>query len=787
MTGKLLSRLAVLFASVWMSVSVMAAQVGEVQVVASSGKIAQDRLEVLVKHMIGTRVGTEFSPNVVSEDIKQLVKSGNFEDVQTKFEQMDDGRIRVIFTVAPKPMVVKISFQGNTEYTEKSLRRLAKHETGIPLDENQLSKDRIEILNRYRNAGFYGTEVQTIRTQAEDANGVEVTFVIKEEVRHKLKKVYFQGNTAFTEKELRREIYTKRQWWRYILRFGNYYNPELKMLDQDKLQELYHSKGYLDFAVTDVKTNLVDDDKWVEVTYVLQEGTPYTITNISIEGQKKFTEQELLNRTTLKPGQIFDGTKQKTDISLMKAEYERLGYLELQFWSTEDKNSSDHTVAITYHVNEGEPSNVRRIDIVGNERTQERVVRRELAISPGDKSDNSKIRISRNRLMNLGYFDKVDILPVATDDPALRDLRIELGEKPTGTLSLGAGFSTEDNAIAFVEFGETNFDLGRLLRGEWPPKGAGQRLRTRIQVGSSTSNISINLTEPWFLDRRLELSTDIFLHNRFEDEYDQRNIGFGQTLSWPVAFRIPGTEHTENWRVGVGYRIEYIRISDVDKHKEESAMEKGDFVPDHCIADDEGSEWANRFLLRLSRDTRDSFRFPTRGSQITAQTEFVTTALGAYENYGRFNFEVTKYTPIFRDFILKLNADYATSTSSDDIHIFDRYFAGGIGTVRGFKRRDVAPRDRFDDPLGGNSMVTATAELIKPVSDIMFVSVFLDAGNVWWDDFECDLGDLNYSVGFGVQFRAIPISIYYGVPIETTYDHLDGRSGRIHFNIGITY
>ncbi len=787
MTGRVSRRLAVLLASVLLSVSVMAAQVGEVRVVGSSGNVSQDRLEVLVKHMIATRVGTEFSPTVISEDIKQLVKSGNFEDVQTKYEQMSDGRIRVTFTVAPKPTVVKISFQGNTQYTEKSLRNLAKHETGIPLDEGQLSKDRIAILNRYRNAGYYGTEVQTTRQKAADGSGVEVTFVIKEEVRYKLKKVYFEGNTAFTESELRKEIYTKRQWWRYILRFGNYYNPELKNLDQDKLQELYHSKGYLDFTVTDVKTRLVDEDKWVEVTYVLQEGRPYTITNIDITGQKNFSKDQLLKHTSLKKGQTFDGTKQKTDISLMKAEYERLGYLELQLWSTENKDSSRHTVDIEYHVNEGDPSNVRRIDIVGNERTQERVVRRELAIAPGDKSDNGKIRVSRNRLMNLGYFDKVDILPVATDDPALRDLRIELGEKPTGTLSLGAGFSTEDNASAFVEFGETNFDLARLLRGEWPPKGAGQRLRTRIQVGSSTSNISINLTEPWFLDRRLELSTDIFLHNRFEDEYDQRNIGFGQTLSWPVAFQIPGTSHTENWRLGVGYRFEYIRISDVDKHNEEKAMEKGDFVPDHCIADEEGSEWANRLILRLSRDTRNAFRFPSRGSIVTEQSEYVTTALGSYENYGRFNLELTNYTPIFRDFILKLDTSYYTSTSSDDVKIFDRYFAGGIGTIRGFKRRDVSPRDRFDDPIGGNSMFTATAELIKPVSDIMFVSVFLDAGNVWWDDFECDLGDLNYAVGFGVQFRAIPISIYYGIPIETTYDHLDGRSGRIHFNIGITY
>ena len=146
----------------------------------------------------------------------------------------------------------------------------------------------------------------------------------------------------------------------------------------------------------------------------------------------------------------------------------------------------------------------------------------------------------------------------------------------------------------------------------------------------------------------------------------------------------------------------------------------------------------------------------------------------------------TKYIPIFRDFILKLDASYATATG-DDVAIFDRYFAGGIGTVRGFKRRDVAPVDCYEDPIGGNSMLTATIELIKPVKNFCYLSTFVDAGNVWWDDFEAKLDDLNYSVGVGVQFKAIPVSIYYGHPIETTYDHLDGKSGRLHFNIGITY
>ena len=189
---------------------------------------------------------------------------------------------------------------------------------------------------------------------------------------------------------------------------------------------------------------------------------------------------------------------------------------------------------------------------------------------------------------------------------------------------------------------------------------------------------------------------------------------------------------------------------------------------------------------KSTRDTRDTFRFPSRGSMVSIQTELVTAALGSYESYARFNLSGTKYIPVVRDFILKLGADYST-LSNDDAAIFDRYFGGGIGTVRGFKRRDISPIDRHEDPLGGRSMLTGTMEILKPVKDFMYVSAFVDAGNAWWDTTEFDLGDLNVSVGVGVQFKALPISLYYGIPVSTSYDHLDGKSGRFHFNIGYTY
>lgn len=764
---------------------VNAEDIGKIEIVLTGHAVKPEAIEQIVHSSIGSKVGEPLSPATVSEDIRRLIKSGKLDDVKVSHELGADGKVVLTYSVKPKPVIASITIEGNEKYTDKKLMKLVESKAGNQLDEKLLANDRKAILKRYHDGGYYGTEVISERHAAEDGS-VNIVLKVTEEERFKLKKVYFENNSIFTESELRSAIVTRRQWWRYILRFGNYYNKEQVMLDKDKLQQMYASKGYMDFAVSDIRREVLDNGKWVKVTFVLDEGRPYKISSIDIDGQQKYSAEELLKKTKLAVGDIHNSIQEDADIEAMKSDYEKLGYIDMRLWATHEKNYDNATVAVKYHVSEGNPARIRNIDITGNTATKDEVIRRELSIMPGDLGDNSKIRASKRRLLNMGYFETVDILPVSTDVPDLRDLHIDLDEKSTGKIMFGAGYSTEDNVAAFAEFTETNFDLGRMLGLKWPPQGDGQKLNARFQLGSEVSNVIITHTEPWFLDRRLSLTTDLFFRNRFEDEYDQRNVGVGQMISWPVAFKLPGTDHVENWSMGVGYRAEYVKIDDVDRHDPEKAMTKGDFVRGHILADEEDGYTVSRLVLQLSRDTRNSFFFPSRGSRFDLRGEFITEALGSYETYGRFDAEITKYIPAFRDFVLKLNADYC-STTGDESAIFDRYFAGGVGTVRGFRRRDVAPVDCFEDPLGGNSMFTATAELIKPVSDFMFVSVFVDAGNVWWDEFDLELGDLNYSVGAGVQFRTLPISIYYGYPVSTTYDHLEGRHGRVHFNVGINY
>jgi len=771
--------------------TVWAENVGKVSAEGKGGILLQESLEQLVFSTVRTKAGTEFSAAVLSDDITQLFKSGCFQDVETRVEKQNDGNLHVVFILTARKIVKEIKITGNEYYKEKRLRHLLQHKTGVILNENTMAADRQALLGKYVDAGFHGTEVVSNVEANSDGTTVNIIYVIKETPRRKLLGVGFVGATVFTEDELANALMTKRQWWRYIFRFGNYFNDQYLPLDKDRLRELYTTRGYLDFAVEKIELQEEDGGKWVRPVYHLYEGKPYTIGSIKLNGSLRFTAEQLLAKTSLKSGDVFNSTQANLDLNRMKAEYEVLGYLDLKFICDKDSHSDTHVVDLNYNVQEGMPSRIRDVLITGNETTQDRIIRRELDILPGDLGDAGKLRLSKARLQNMGYFESVDIYPVVTPKEDERDVRVEVKEKSTGAVSVGVGFSTEESVLGFLELQERNFDIARLFN--WPPKGAGQNFRSYIGIGSKSQQVNISLIEPSLLDSIFELQTDLFMNTNFEDEYDERHTGGDVMLSLPIAFNLPFSNRREYWRAGAGVRVDHVKISGISSEERRYRKDQlglddgktGDKVLDYRIQEDKGNYWANSFVTKLSRDTRDDFRFPTKGSRFGADAEFITSALGSYSNYARFHVGGAKYWPIVQDFVLKTSLDFSDTEhiSGDDVRIFARYFGGGVGTVRGFKRRDISPVNSNENSIGGLSSMMGTFELMKPVKDFMYVSTFFDYGNVWWKSFDYDLGELNMSVGVGIQLKALPIRLDYGYPVRKEQDHLKNRHGRIHFNI----
>jgi len=754
-----------------------AAQISDVVVRCTVPDLEPESLRQLVVGSIQSTPGRPFDPAVLAEDVKRLYRLGAFQDVRYEVEEQAGDKVLIIFQVKPTPSVNTVVFEGNSAYKDKRLRSLIEHKEGVSLDESQVAKDRAALVDRYEEGGYHGTTIDIEYRPVADTNAVDLVFKITEAPRAKLKGVDFAGNTAFAERELTKTVRTRRQWWRYILPFGNYYNEPQTALDRDLLRDLYLTKGYLDFTVDRIETQYNASRKWVTLVFHLNEGQPYAVSavDLAIEGGR-FKRGDLQPLVAMKAGQPYSSTTEQADVTALRGKYEPLGYLDLRCVADLVRNAVEHTVAVTYRIQEGGPSRIRDIHIIGNETTRDHVVRRELAIQPGDLSDASKIRASKDRLTQMNYFETVEISPVATQREDLKDLRIQLSESRTGRFMVTGFFSTDSGLGVGLTVAEDNFDLSRLF-DEWPPRGGGQRLSFSTRLGTELTSADIAFTEPWFLQRRLRLDVELFRHTVSPRDagYDQADTGLRLTLTRPLR--------RTYWSTSYGVLLDRVTLDNFDKpplvpdyHDPDIVYDWPD-VPmreDRRLIDEEGSYWANRALFGVARDSRDNVNFPRKGSRLSANTELITSLLGSYGDVARVNTRAAKFIPVFKQSVLRLEAEAAMAqdVTGDDVPIFDRYFAGG-SNLRGFDYREVGPVDAAEHPLGGRSRLLGTIELGRKVADALYLYTFIDVGNVWEGSFAFDPTDINASVGVGLQFVPLPIRLGLGIPVYTTWDHLD--------------
>ena len=730
----------------------------------------------LIRSNMTTREGGAFSPGVLSTDIKRLRGTGYFEDVHAEAVPAGDGRVTVRLQVTPMPRVRRVVFEGNERFKDRKLRRVVKQKEGKLLNERQTAEDAQAIRKRYGDSGFYQTEVETIIQPIPNTSEANVVFRVQEETRHKIRRVGFVGNTVFTDKQLRKSVRSKHSWWSHIFSTG-YLDDEKLEMDKDLLKSRYTSTGYLDFRIAEVKRAYDKKEKWASLEFHVDEGHPYTVSSVTVSGNQRFSTEELNEAIELKVGSTYDSTVEAEDLKRITTKYDALGYLDMLCYADRGKDGGEHKVGIDYRITEGVPCTIRDIFIQGNDETQDHVIRRELAIHPGDLGDRRKVRTSKARLSNLNYFETVDVTPWSTEQEAQKDLLVRVSEKPTGMLTVGAGFSSEDAVLGTLQIAETNFDWRN-----WPRfKGGGQRLRLRMQAGSERDDFVLSFTEPWLAGRPLRFDWDLFRHDRDQGEYDEARTGTGLKL-------------TRKWgrfkRQWIGYRLERIDLDNFDNGLSNE------------LKAEEGGYTSSALIVGVSRDTRNRFLNPSRGSRLSLSGEIQPEFLGSYGNIYRIAAQGAKYFPVFKRCVLKTELEIGlvdafsgspVSTYIDDrtgnavdvdVPIFARYFAGGASSIRGFRRRDVGPVDVREDPVGGKSLLRGTVEYIYPIFEKIKGTLFCDYGNVWRDEAEWDPGELNISVGLGIAFDPpVPIRLEYGWPVVTDQPHLDDANGRFHFSL----
>ncbi len=738
---------------------------------------------------IQTAVGKPRSRDIIEQDVRNLINTGYFFDVRVLEEPVVDG-VRIVFQVQGKATIKEIIIEGEKRFKEERLKRECSQKVGDSMDERKAHDDARKMEEFYQKAGYPDVKVTYEVSVDKDTGKAILRFKIHEGERVYIKLIKFTGNKAYNDDRLRKLLKTRRHWWASWLSGTGVLKEDDFKEDLDKLRDHYRSNGYIDMDIRGTRTERVGA-KWMVLTIDIFEGAQYKVGAVAIEGNKLFPTAELERRLRMTSGKTFTPTGMTADQKAMEDYYGGRGYLDTAVRPIRAPNVETGRIDMTYSIREGELTYIEKIDIRGNTKTKDKVIRRELAVHPGEIYDTVRVDRSVERLKNLGYFSKAEADPEPTDVPNRKDLVLNLEEQRTGSINFGAGFSSIDSLIGFVEMTQGNFDLFN-----WPSfTGGGEKLRLRLQVGLKRQDEVLSFVEPWFLDKRLSLGFDAFHHSSsfLSTVFNEQRTGISLRLEKAL---------TEFLRGQVEYSVQDIFLQ-VDK----SASPE--------LQTQEGSHLRSSIAGTVTYDTRDSVFLTTRGNRTELRAEVAGGPLGGDVSIYNLSVKSSLYFPFFEKQVLQLvgaagvvdafgsTRDGGTNVDEtilknglpvesvhrrvDPVPIFDRYFLGGANTLRGFGYRKISPRDAYGEPIGGNTYVNGTAEYSFPIIERVRGAFFLDIGNVYQNAYDFNVSDLKSDAGIGIRLNLPigPLRLDYGYPIMT--DRESGKTGKIQFSVGYQF
>ena len=730
---------------------------------------------------IRTAVGQPYSDSTVEDDIRSLYKTGTIQNVRI-FAQPEEDGVKVIVAVQTRQVLRELVIDGAQRVSAKKLRKEIGVKLNSPVNEDDLQKARQKIIDRYQSKGFTDITVDFRVEPIDESRGTaRVIYTVNEGVRGAVKRIRFEGNEHFSEKILRKQMKTRgKTMVAFIDKSGRLDEVQLQQ-DLDAIKEYYQNHGYIDAEVQE--TGRERKNGPLLITIGIKEGTLYHVNKLSFTGYKETTEEKIRKVTKMKEGSVYSPKALHDDAKAIADNYGRGGYVDLIILP-QGTPAGAGLIDVHYKIEEGNRSFVERINIIGNTRTKDKVIRREILVRPGDVFDTVRMDTTKKRLENLGYFTKVEAYPEETGVEGRKDLVIQVEEKRTGSLNFGAGYSTVDKLIGFVELTQGNFDITN-----WPGlTGAGQKFRAKAQIGSERKDFVVALTEPYFLDQRLSLGGQLFYSeaNYLSSAYDQRNYGFSLEARKPLF----------SWVYAVlGYSIQNYEIFNV-----------ANGVSPALLAE-EGTTTKSSVTTSLVWDRRDNPFLTRKGERISITSYVAGGPLGGDEQIYGFDVEATKYIRFPGDLILLFDVEAATvdvwnkpektnipgffgevfdingkpvhddpmnplkqatfpvPVSVPTVPIFDRLYLGGSNNLRGFRFRDISPKDFHGQPLGGQSMARGTVELTFPIIEKARGALFYDAGLVNPDAW--DFGDQTLIVPRGLNAQAsVAYAKFHSLPFN---------------------
>lgn len=761
-----------------------AAKVASVSVKAADGDV-EDVGDAAARCQV--KVGDEYDPAQCARDVRALRDAGTFDDIVVKAEQGVNG-VDVTYVVKHKmrfqgPLAVK----GCDYWNEGKIAKFSELKDGYAYGEAEIAAAAGRIRREYQKKFFPDVKVKPVVEPVEGiAGAVKITMEIEEGERAKITDFEFDGNEAFEADELRAS-FNQYPWWNPMGWFSDVpATPQDLAEARDRVVAFYRDRGYLDVEISQSEVRTREDGERVRV-FQVREGPCYKVGTISVTGVKAYPEDVVAAAVKrIAPGDVAGAT------ALDEAAHEievfcgsgRAALADTHVTVRRLPSETDpETLNLVFAVEEGVPVTVNRVLIRGNDYTMDKVIRREIALSPGDPMLADKAERSKRRLENLRYFDrvryyleKVDGGEAKDGKPELRDLVYELSEKNTGNFLIGIGAGTESSVFGQIELSEANFDLF----SPWRFRGAGQKGRLCIQAGPRVQTYEASVTEPWFLDRQLELTVEVYRRQRWYDDYDVIRSGAAVTLSYPVKF-------WPTWeafgRLGVSLAAEYIEYDDVDNGYYYDPKRGDRFRMLKEEEDRNGDKVEVPLEVFWKLDTRDRFIFPTQGHTVRLFGDIV----GGDNEYWRVGFNVRKYFPVWKKYghVFQIGLRGETVDAfSDDLPLYDRLFLGGSKSIRGVDFREIAPRIYAHEnkkgrytAWGGQTSWCMNMEYSVPVVKMLRVAAFSDLGSVGEDEFDFDTAWFCWSVGVGLRLdlEQFPIRLDFATPVVDPDETVDEK------------
>jgi outer membrane protein insertion porin family len=693
--------------------------------------------EGAIKAKISQSIGEPVSQEQTNEDIKSIFKMGYFDDVRVEIEAFEGGA-KLIYIVKEKPVIISIAFEGNEEVDDETLNEKITITPGSIADTVLIQDNATRIKYHYEEEGYWLSNiVPVINTISEDE--VSLTYQIDEGKKIRIKDIIIEGNDAISSRKIKRAMDTK-EWWifSFISSSGYHKSAQLEN-DVQKIRNLYFDQGYIKAIVDKPELTVDKEKKRMTIKIRIAEGKPYTVASVAVHGNTVFDNDTVTSKASLSPGDVFSKSGLEKDMASISGIYSENGYALVSVIPDIVPEDEAMSVAVSLKINEGDKYDVGRIEISGNTKTRDKVIRREVRVFEGETFNSKKIKRSYERINNLNFFESVEMIPKPQPEEKKVDLEVRVKERPTGFLSVGGGYSTVDKFIGTVDITQGNLF------------GRGQYVKLKGELGGSSNLYEIAFKDPWFLDRPVSFSVGIYRSEREYIEYDKKATGgyiaFGKNLG-------------EYWRGNVSYKYERATIEDVD---DDASI---------IIKDQEGKNTISSITPSIYRDSRNSFLDPTRGSR----NEFTVTyaGIGGTVSFIKGTIDSGWYFPVRRSaLMIRGRFGYARGLSGDELPLYERFYVGGIYTVRGLDWGDAGPKDPLTgDEIGGTEQLIFNTEFIFPILPDLKVKglIFFDAGNSY-DEFE-DFGKLRYTAGVGFRWISPmgPIRIEWGYNIDKEPD-----------------